>query len=829
MSNATSSLHLAIRSLRRSPAFAIVSLLSIALGIGAAATMFSVVDAIDLRPLPFPSADRLVMLQEVAPSGSPDCGGVFGCRTGTSTLMASEWREHSPALEAVGVLGYYPRRLINSDVSESLQSADVSASLFDVLRTPAALGRVLKASDEAPGSEPVAVLSYALWMRVFGADSTIIGRRLVIRDEYLQRETPYTVVGVMPKSFGLLSTELWTPLKPEGMYAPTHRDRRFALALGRLAPERSLSAATVEAQTMAARLAASHPETNAGWSATVVPFTGSLQVQFFQLGGTGTSAGVSRFLLLTIVSIVLLVAALNVAILGALRAHHRESEIAVRRALGASAVRVARQIFAESACLALGGGVLGVVLAIVSVPVVARGLQLDRVGIPITVDSRVLVMAIVLTATTALIAGAVPATWSARRPPLGALRAMSVGADGRASTRRTRTALVVAEIAGALMLLSAAGVLSREFLQLRYRTAGFEPRHLYAADIDAPRGAPLPLAEQLRFLERGRTAIATSAGIPTIAIKTNDIVPVTEVSGRAPDTPVPQIAGARVSENFFATLQIPLRRGRSLLPEDRVGNTPVVVVDSLAAAILWPGRDPIGQRLTFADSATGRVLATVVGVVGTVRDASPLVSSLLRPPLAHTYRPFAQAPAPTARLSATFFFRSGQLAEQLLPSLRRTIVQLSEAPVDPRAVRAESQRISDELRQQRFSSTALGTFALFGVALAALGFFGVVASDATRRRRELAIRMALGATPTHIIARFVRSSVVVCSLGVAAGLAGSVALVRILRTVLVGTAAVDASVMISSALLLTTVAIVASGIPAWRAARATPAIMLRSE
>lgn len=829
MSDIPSSFRLTLRSLRRAPVYATVSLLSLALGIGSVTTMFSVVDAVDLRPLPFPSAERLVMLQEIAPNGSPDCGGVFGCRTGTSTLMASEWRQQSPSLEAVGVLGYYPRRLISGDVSESLRSADVSASLFNVLRTPAALGRALVPSDEQSGSEPVVVLSHALWMRAFAGDRGILGRRLVLRDEFMQRETPYTVVGVMPTSFGLLSTEIWTPLKADGMLAPTHRDRRFALALGRLAPHHTLAAATVEAQTLAARLAAANPETNTGWSATIIPFTGSLEVQFFQLGGAGFTAGLSRFLLLAIVSVVLLVATLNVAILSALRTHQREGELAVRRALGASAGQLARQIGSEVVCLALGGGVLGILLAFVGVGAVARGLQLDRVGIPIAVDGRVLFMAMVLTGISALIAGTIPALWSARRSALGALRAAAAGAGGQSGARRSRAALVVAEIAGALMLLTTAGMLSREFVSLRYRAAGFDAQDLYAADVAAPRAASLTLAEQLRFLERGRTSVATAVGVPAIATQANDIVPVTEVSGRAAGTPVPRMAGARVSGNYFATLRVPVRRGRSFSLEDREGNTPVVIVDSLAALMLWPGLDPIGQRLTFSDSATGRTIATVVGVVGTVRDASQLSSTLLLPPVAHTYRPLAQAPAPTARLAATLFFRSSRPAGQVLPSLRRTIFQLSEAPVDPRTVRAESARLSDELRQQRFSATSLGIFAFFGLSLSALGFFGVVASDAARRRRELAIRLALGATPKRVVQRFVARSVAVCAIGVAIGLAGSFALTRVMRATLVSTAAVDPWVFGGSTLLLTAVAIVASGIPAWRTARAMPASMLRSE
>lgn len=822
-------LRLTLRRLRRAPAFTAVTVLSLALGIGAAATMFSVVDAVDFRPLPFPDAHRLVLLHETAPAGSPACGPVLGCMSGTSTQTAADWRAQSRTLAAVGVLGYHPRRLWHGDEREPLRTADVSPDLFTVLGTRPSLGRPLIPADAAPGSEPVIVLGDALWRGRFGATPGIVGTRVRLDDPMTEREETFTVVGVMPPGFGVLSTQAWTPLRAEGVFAPTHRDRRLVVALGRLAPGRTVTDADVEARTLASRFAAAYPATNAGWSAGAVPFRGTLEVKLNQLGGVGGAAGLSRFLLLGVVGLVLLVAALNVAILASVRAGARAQELAVRGALGASGARLARGLLAESLCLCAGGGVLGVMLAVAGTRVVARGLLLDGVGIPITVDGRVLLFALGLTGATTLVTGTLPALCALRRAAAGALRVHTAAALGPAGRDWGRGALATAEMAGALVLLTAAGLLGRELLRLRFTAPGFDPSHLYAIDLAPPERGPQTLPAQWRFADAASARLAAATGATTVALQANDVVPVVDVTAGIPRTALPSLARTRVSAGFFEALRVPVLRGRTFTAEDRWGTAPVVVVDATAAAALWPGRDPVGERVTFNDSTTGTSLATVIGVVGAVRYASPLASTLVLPAVPNVYRPLAQASAPRSRFALTAFVRSTQPAGRLLPALRRTTRDLTGASVDPGAVRSEEARLTGELQQQRFSAAALGAFAAFGLGLAALGLYGVVASGVASRTREIAVRVALGATPRDVLRRVTGQGLALGVVGMVGGLAGSLALARVFQAVLVGTAPFDPAVFVGSAVVLAAVAGLACVVPARRAARVEPATALRSD
>lgn len=818
----------ALRGLRRAPLFTAVTVLSLALGIGAATTMVSVTDAVDVRPLAFPHAERLVWLHETAPAGNPACDGFLGCSTGASTAAIADWRAQGRALDAIGALGYRPRRLVRGDAAEPLRGADVSAALFSVLGTPPLFGRTLTAADEAPGSEPVVVLGHELWRTRFGGDPIVLGTRVTLLDDFTEREERFTVVGVMPPTFRLLSTEAWTPMRERGLYAPTQRDARQVLAIGRLASGRTIPEADAEVRTIAGRAATAYPESSAGWSAGAVPFDAALQLRFNQLGGTGTRVGLSRSLLLAVVALVLLVAAMNVAILFLVRATMREHALAVRQALGATRGRLVRLLLAEAMVVAFAAGALGLAIAAWGVRVVGRGLLLDTAGIPVRLDARVLGVALAVTLVTALGAGLLPSWRGARRAIGGALRTVRLDATGRRHRMLGRDALVVCEIAAGLFLLSCAGLLAKELRRLQDEP-GFETRGLYAMELALPPRDQRDVLRQRLLADEALARADRTPGAQATAVMTADVVPATPDGLDAPPRDEARPRKLRISAGFFRTLGAPVLRGREFTAADRAGSPPVVVVDARAASTYWPGVDPIGRRIMYRDSVVGDVTATVVGVVGVVKYGSRLTSTLFDPARPHLYRPIAQAPAPPWRVTLELFVRSELPAGQVVPALRRMVHDLAGRPVDRFEARAEEARVREELRQQRFNAAAVGTFALFGLFLAALGLYGVVAYTVTTRTREIGVHVALGAARARVLWLVGRRGAALALAGLTVGAAGSWAGTRILGAMLAGTEATDATVFAGSAATLAVVALIASLVPAHRATRVDPATVLRSE
>jgi putative ABC transport system permease protein len=806
----------AVRGLIRSPGFALVAILTLALGVGASTSIFSVVNGVLLRPLPFPESDRLVALFNVTPEGERDN------HSGANFL---DIRERSRSF--AGLAGHRGARynFVGGDLPEVVRGSNVTSNFFKVLGVQALVGRVLSPDVDLPGSERSVVLSYAMWQSQFGGDAGVLGRNVKLNDD------PYTVVGVMPPGFSYpRDTRFWTSSRYEVPESPVGvgddpesvRNTSWFSVIGRLAPNVTHEQVQAELSLITNQLTEEYPESNALAGDELQP----IDLREAMVGDVRTSLCV----LLGAVGFLLLIGCANVANLLLVRASAREREIAVRVAIGASRTRILRQLATESAVLALAGGVVGLVLALWGTQAL---LALAPDGIPrvseVGVDFTVLGFSLVIALGTGLLVGLAPALQSLGR---GEGRAASIGGTRQTASQartRLRGALIVGEVAVSLLLLVGAGLMVRTLASLTSVDPGFETANTLTARVWIP-GSRYQEDEQIQAfyteaLERVRVIPGVQSAGAVLSLPVNAGINGTfrfsiENQPVAPDEEGPLAEFQIVSADYFETIGIPLMRGRLLTRSDDAEAPRAAVVNEALAEKYWPEGAAIGKRIVFGDPDAEDVdWITVVGIVGNTRQFG-----LDQPARPEVYQPYLQTTLPFMTLVV-----KSELDDGLLTSaVRRAVMEVD--PEQPMAAVATLEQVLfDSLGSRRFNMLLLTVFAIAALVLAAVGLFGVLSYTVSQRANEIGVRMALGARGSSVVGQIVRQGVGLAIVGVVIGTAGALALSRLMTSMIHGVSANDPLTFVIGALLLAGIAALASFVPALRASRVDPIEVLRAE
>lgn len=677
-----------------------------------------------------------------------------------------------------------------------------------------ALGREFLPEDAEPGAEPVLILSHETWKKRFGGDPDVIGKQLeYARDSTFGVRYSGTIVGVLPEGFRFWRDyPLWIPLAGGSGPRGEARSIRTVTVVARLEPEIEAVAAEAELRAVHAGLAAEYPDAYEGHEAALRP----LRERF------GWGAGEGRGLLFSITMIVLLIAVLNVAGLFTARARARYQEFSVRRALGASRGRLVRQLLVEGVALGIGGGLVGFTLALWGVRVASLSFNIERYGPAAQIDYRVLAFGAGLSVVAGLLAALLPTGAVARHDLYGALRdPVAAGRKGRSGW--SPGLLLVSQIAAGLMLLTAAGLLGSEYLELRYFDIGYDPSNLYEISIAGPaeyRAQP----ELLRLeAERARQRIEATPGVLSVSLQYRSAVnpSVVRAEGRIePGEPDEYISVHSVDFDYFETLGTPILAGRTFTERDRRGAPLVAVIDRSAASRFWPGRSALGRRVFLGESESVGEWVSVVGVVEDIERGD--YRSRHQPRL---YRPLDQGPIYHPNIGMQLRVAEGRpevlraVQSALHESLGRTI----------RPVTSHEEVLGRRFLSQRINAIALNLFAAFALLLAAMGIYGSVAYAVTRRTREVGVRVALGADRARVLALFARHAVIVAIVGLGLGSTGSFVLARLMRSFVSATSVTDPRVFGGAALLMALVVLIATYLPARRATAVDPTIALRSE
>ena len=815
----------------RNPAFSLIAVLSLALGIGANTAIFSVFEKLQLEQLPYRDASRLVIITEVAPKEKDGYGVCVGNFLG--------FRDQNRVFESIGADQFYwPANLTGGDAAEPLIGQRVTQAVLPTLGIQPALGRWFLEDDYQETAPPAVIISYRLWQRRFGSDMQIVGKKLSLDS------TPHTIVGVMPASFRPPAwfyfndeVDFWKAFRflPEQVVSAS----RYLGVIGRLRPGVSLEQARANIETVDAQLVRAFPERNKGWSVLVRPMrevvTRGMREQMLTMLGA--------------VGFVLLIACANVAGLLLAQAQGRCREMALRVAIGASRVRVIRQLLVESALLGLAGGAAGVVLAWWGIRAIGR---LSPRWMPrmaeVGVNPVVLLYALLVSIGTAVLFGLVPA-FEASRPDLqDSLKEAGRGGSSGSERQRARGAVVVVEIALAMVLLSGAGLLINSFIRLESVDTGFRMDRLIFFDLNVPEadrnytetvGAAggfhqVRLKPRLTMLYRevleglrrmpGVDSAAALSSPPLWGIDELGV----QIEGRpapADKEQAPRAGYARASPGVFRTLDIAVVRGRDISEQDTAASTWVAVINQTMAKRFWPGQEPLGKRFTI-DVVDGGRPREVVGVVADLRQR------LQEPPSPQVYVPYPQVPeiqrAGRAPRWMSYVMRTSDRAAGLLPAIRQVVRQ-----ADPNQPVSEIHTMT-EIRDlwmagPRLYMVLVVVFAGIALVLAAIGIYGMVAYAVTRRTHEIGIRMALGAHRGSVLRLIIRRGLLLALAGSVLGLAGSLALTRLLSSVLYAVQPNDPVTLAAVALALNAVALAACYIPARRATRIDPLEALRYE
>jgi len=790
------------RMIWKRPGFAAVVLLTLALGIGANTAIFSVVNAVLLKPLPYRNAERLVWVAGNVRGGTD--------RASVSPPDYVDYRAQNTVFEEFATSTSVPNpvNLTGAGEPERLTGARVTANYFRAFGVEPALGRVFGADEERAGPAQVAVLSDGLWRRRFGGDPSVVGKTLTLDGRAV------TVVGIAPPEFQYpADTELWLPLDfsdPEMEIRAAH----FLRPIGLLKKGVTLEQARAETDLIARRLEEQYPETNEGWSLNLVP----LQEQV--VGGVRTSLWV----LLGAVGFVLLIACANVSNLMLARAAARRRELALRTALGASRWRVARQQLTESVLLSLAGGAAGLLLASWGVDVlVALGAGDIPRSREIGVDGRVLAFTAALSVLTGLAFGLLPALRSSRPDLNEVLKDAGRGTSGP-GRGRVRSALVVAEIALALTLLVGAGLLIKSFVGLRSVNPGFDPANVLTVRIDLARARYAKPEQAAAFFGELQRRVAGLPGVEAAGMiselplsgQPNDMY--FHVAGRPPPTASETVTAdyRRVNHDYFRAMRIPLLRGRGFREQEVTGDAKVIVINEALARNFFPDEDPLGRRLVINFGVPEEF--EIVGVARDVRHSS-LEGEV-----------YQMMYVPTLRFGRTnLVVRTTSSDPLALATAVRGAVAAVDRDQPVSAVRTMEEVVSGSVAQQRFRTLLLAAFAGVALLLAGVGIYGVIAYSVTHRTHEIGIRMALGAGAFDILKLVVGQGMALALAGVAVGLLASLALTRVLSSLLFGVTATDTVTFAAVSLLLVAVSLLACYVPARRATKVDPMVALRYE
>jgi predicted permease len=814
-------LRYAIRAFARNPGFALAAVLSLAIGIGANTSIFSIANALLLRPLPYKDASRLVILWNRSP-------GLEILQDWFSTAQYLDIKNGHHGFEEVAIASGGIDNLTGEGEPERVGTIRVSSNLLPMIGAQAASGRLFLPDEDAPGHPATAVLSYGMWVRRYGNDPRILGKSITINGK------TYEVVGILPKSFALPHEVLPTldgpdqpavflpfPLGPSAAGVRTHEDFNI---VGKLKAGVSVAQAQAEMDTLTARLRRDYPESyppNGGLTFGTVPLLEQV------VGDVRRSLVV----LFGAVGFVLLIACANVANLLLSRAVARQQEIAVRSALGANRWRIIRQLLTESLLLGLCGGALGVIMCVWSVKWIH---VLGTKSIPrladIGIDSRVLLFTLLLSIFSGILFGLAPALRVSRLDLNSTLKEASRGSAGASSLwgrgNNTRRLLVVSELALSVVLLIGAGLLIRSFARLQNVAPGFNPKNVLTFELAltgrrySNRDIVLNTYRQLWSRLKEIPGVVSCGGTNAPPLNQSFAWTPITVEGRIP-LPGEKFlnADARViGGDYFSAMQIPLLRGRFFNEDDADRKNPVTIVDEYMAEQLWPNQDAIGKRIHMVESEEDR-WNTVVGVVGRVKHESLDSDSRIA-----FYLPQMQYATP----ELTVVLRSQSDPAALSPMVKSALRSI-DPDLPMYSVRTMSERVEESLARRRFSMLLLGLFAALALALATIGIYSVMAYLVSQGTREIGIRMALGATQREILKLVVIQGMTLAVAGGAIGLAAAFLLARLMSSLLFGVKASDPLTFGAISLLLTIVALLATYIPAKRAARVDPMLCLRAE
>jgi putative ABC transport system permease protein len=818
------------RMLLKRPGFSLVAIITMALGVGANTAIFSVVNAVLLNPLPYPESERLVFLNE---------------RSQQAEKIFIAWpnyldvREQNRVFDNVGVYNRDSYNLSGDGEPERLFAGQVSAEVFSALRVNAALGRVFTSDEDRTGGNPVVVLSYGLWQRRFGGESRVLDLIVTLNDR------SYTVIGVMPAGFDFPSrVELWVPAGQLSGGWQQRGNHPGLYGVARLKPGVTIEQARADTEAIALGLEKQYPDTNRDHRIALTPLIETV------VGDVGWALWV----LLAAATFVLLIACANVANLLLVRASARQREMAIRAALGASRARLARQLLTESVMMALLGGAGGVLLAFWSLKLLTTG---GAVIIPraseVRIDGRVLAFAVASSLLTGILFGLAPAWQTGKISLQQTLKEAAQSVT--AIKQRMRSVLIVTEMALALVLLVGAGLLLRSFHQLNKVDPGFNYDHLLSFSVSLPEKKYSKPEQRIDFFSNLSRALSALPGAESVGLASglpfgasswrNSFV----VEGRPvpPPSEIPILEGCLVTPGYFSTMGIPLRAGRYFTDQDnrpgaqasppasssadssasKVTTSPAsglnaIVIDEEFARRYWPGEDPVGKRIMLGPIDPGSPRLTVVGVVGRVKmDKLSVESNRVQ-----CYLPYLQFPYPFANM--TVVIKTSQEPAQMTTAALQQVQSLD--PNQPiYNLRTLEQVRAQSIAPERLNLALLGLFAALALVLAAVGIYGVVSYSVSQRTHEIGIRLALGARRGDVLKQVVGQGMKLALVGTGVGLVSSFALTRSLKSLLFSVSTSDPVTLISIALLLCGVALLACFIPAWRATKVDPLVALRHE
>jgi putative ABC transport system permease protein len=801
-------LRYAFRLLAKSPGFTAIAVLTLALGIGANTAIFSVVNAVLLRPLAFRDPSRLVIVAEKSPFPT----------ISTSYQNFVDWRDQSRSFESMEATRGTGLSLTGAGEPELLLARMATAGLFPLLGVEAHVGRTFLPEEDRVGGTPVALLSYGLWQRRFGGSREIIGKPITLGSQ------PYTVVGVLPAGFQILQpADVFVPFKPWAATLPDDRNWHPGIfAVARLKPGVSREQARAEMVGITKRLEQQYPDYNTGTSADVV----GLQEQMVQ------NVRPALILLLGAVSLVLLIACVNVANLLLARAASRGREVAIRTAMGAGRARVIQQLLTESVLLSLGGGLLGLFLAWASLgPLLKISAGSVPQVIPIELDRSVLVFTFLVSLITGLVFGIVPALRTAGLDLRGALNESSRGSTSGPGHDRLRRVLVASEMALAVLLLVGSGLLLRSFSRLQDVPPGFQVDHLLVADIPLSQTAYAKPEQRYQFFDR---LVERAKALPGVrSAGAASFLPVSgggsiihfNITGHPPKTPHDYVAAGyrTVTPNYLETLGVPLLQGRLLTTADNEKAPAVAVINASMAKTYFAGENPLGKRIQLGATPDKDVpTMEIVGVVGDVRPGLGV------DPQTEMYLPYRQADLVLPVFQLSVVLRTAADPQLQAPALRTALAEID--PNQPLVkVRTMEDNMAATVAQPRFRTWLIAIFAAVALVLAAIGVYGVMSYTVTQRTSEIGIRVTLGAQPEDVFKIVVGQGLRVALAGVGAGIVAALAMTRVLQSFLYGVSAYDPPTFFGVAILLTIVAVAASFFPARRATLVDPMVALRYE
>ena len=801
-----------IRNLLKHPGFTAIAVITLALGIGANTAMFSVINAVLLRPLPYRDPARLVTIWEQSPERDM-------YQLPVSLANMRDWIDQSQSFEQISAYTFTNLNLTGTGEPARLGTVRASANLFPLVGAIPTIGRSFLPEEDKEGANHVVILGHALWQSRFGSDPGIVGKPLTLNNQ------SYTVVGVMasnsqfPVGFGYMGKvlndpiDLYVPLAANGR--EIERGNYSFFAIGRLKPGVKIDQARAEMTTIEGRLEKEYPGGNTGIGISLIP----TQEQ------TVKDIRPALLVLFGAVAFLLLIACANIANLLLARAASRKKEIAIRTALGASRLRVLRLLLTESLMLSLAGGGIGFLLALWGTDAL---MALEPDNIPrlneVGVDARVFLFTLAVSVVTGIVFGLIPGMRAARPDLNEALKEGSRGSMGSAGSKRTRSVLVALEVALSLVLLVGAGLMIKSFWRLQQTNLGFNPENVLAVSLTLPESRYPEDRQRASFFQEALARLQSVSGVQSAGATTS--LPLTlSVNGsdfRIEGQPEPEagkeliINISSVSPGYFQTLGVPLMKGRDFSDRDNKDAPETAIINNDLARTYFPNEDPIGKRIKFTDTETW---ISIVGVTGDVKQLGQDIG--VKPEI---YFPYLQVPA--ASMSVVVRTANEPLS---LTGAVKTQIQIidKDLPIDD--AKTMQQLLANSRSGRRFNLILLTGFALVALVLAMVGIYGVMSYTVTQRTHEIGIRVAVGAQPRDVFRMVIGQGMMLAMIGVAFGLVGAFALTRLMKTMLFGVEATDPATFVSIALLLTGVALVACYIPSRRATKVDPLVALRYE